>query len=111
MGKLEHYISLITSMLTEDAQYKPSHGDIEPVLVFDDKQHSYQLMYVGWDNHQRVHATIIHLRLRNEKIWVEYDGTQEGIASRLVAAGVPHEDIVLGFHSEKKRKYTEFANA
>ena len=36
---------------------------------------------------------------------------EEGIATALLAAGVPKEDIVLAFHSPEKRKYTEFAIA
>lgn len=109
MDKLTNQAMLIKRILAEDARFKPSHGEIEPLLVFDDERHSYQLMYVGWDGPRRVHATIVHVRLRDGKIWIEYDGTEEGIATALLAAGVPKEEIVLGFHSEKKRRFTEFA--
>jgi hypothetical protein len=47
--------------------------------------------------------------IRNGKIWIQHDGTEEGIANRLIASGVPKEDIVLGFHSPFMRQYTEFA--
>ncbi|MBV7334508.1 XisI protein [Chloroflexi bacterium TSY] len=45
------------------------------------------------------------------KIWIEIDWTEEGIATELVAAGVPKEDIVLAFHHPSMRQYTEFAVA
>jgi hypothetical protein len=109
MGRLEKYRELVKKILTEDAKIKPGHGEIEPLLVFDDDHQSYQLMYIGWDRHRRMHGPIIHIRLRNDKIWIEYDGTQEGVATALLEAGVPKEDIVLAFHSPEKRKYTEFA--
>lgn len=111
MDKLTTYRQLIKDILTEDARYKPSHGEIEPLLVFDDEHDSYQLMYVGWDGRRRVHSTIIHIRLYNNKIWIEQDGTEEGVANTLIAAGVPKEDIVLAFYSPAKRRFTEFAVA
>ncbi|MEW5989242.1 MAG: XisI protein [Chloroflexota bacterium] len=111
MARLEEYSHIVKKVLTEDARYRPSHGQIDPLLVFDDERHSYQLMYVGWDNNRRVHSVIIHIRLHNDKIWIEYDGTEEGVATALLAAGVPKEDIVLAFHAPEMRKYTEFAVA
>jgi hypothetical protein len=69
------------------------------------------MMFIGWDRNRRVHTSIIHMRLRNDKIWIEWDGTEEGVAMALVAAGVPKEEIVLAFHSEADRPYTEFAIA
>ena len=39
----------------------------------------------------------------------QHDGTEEGIANRLVAQGVPKEHIVLAFHAPYKRPYTGFA--
>jgi hypothetical protein len=111
MDKIEKYQSLIKEILAENGRFRPSHGKIEPVLIFDDEHQSYQLMYIGWDGHRRVHTSIIHLRLQNSKIWIEYNGTEEGVATALLAAGIPKEDIVLAFHSPEKRKYTEFAVA
>jgi hypothetical protein len=34
---------------------------------------------------------------------------ETGVANDLIAAGVPQEDIVLAFHSEYMRQFTEFA--
>jgi XisI protein len=38
-----------------------------------------------------------------------YDIDREAIADDLMERGVPAQDIVLGFHSPSKRKFTEFA--
>lgn len=53
----------------------------------------------------------MHVRLRNGKIWIEEDGTEDGFASHLLEAGVPKSDIVLAFHAPWERQYTEFAVA
>lgn len=51
----------------------------------------------------------MHLDIRENKIWIQYDGTEDGIANRLVEYGVPHEDSVLAFYPAYKRPYTSFA--
>ena len=50
-------------------------------------------------------------RIQGGKIWIEEDGTQEGLATLLVAAGVPREDIVLAFHAPEMRALSDFAVA
>ncbi len=109
MEKLSRYRALIKRILKEYAQYKPSYGEIETFVICDQEQDHYQLLFLGWNLPRRVHAIIVHIRLYNNKIWIEYDGTSYGIAGELVDAGVPKEDIVLAFHSREKRPYTEFA--
>lgn len=111
MEKIEQYRELVKNILIEDAAIKPANENIEPQLIFDDERANYQLMYIGWTNDWRMHGSVIHVRLRNGKIYIEEDGTEEGFASVLLEAGVPKEDIVLAFHAPWKRPYTEFAVA
>ncbi|NEO28302.1 MAG: XisI protein, partial [Kamptonema sp. SIO4C4] len=49
--------------------------------------------------------------IKNEKIYIEEDLTEEGIATELLRENVPKEDIVLAFHDPESRKFTEFAIA
>lgn len=53
----------------------------------------------------------VYIRIQGGKFWIEEDWTEDGIATELVSAGVPKEDIVLAFHEPKTRQYTEFAVA
>lgn len=46
---------------------------------------------------------IIHVDIKDDKISIQRDGTEIGIANELMATGVPKEDIVLGFHAPYKR--------
>jgi hypothetical protein len=66
---------------------------------------------VGWNERKRVKAITVYVRIKNEKIYIEEDWTEEGIASELLREGVPKEDIVLAFHDPETRKLTEFAVA
>jgi hypothetical protein len=53
----------------------------------------------------------VYLRIHQNKIWIEEDWTKQGIANGLLEAGIPAEDIVLGFQHPNKRPLTEFATA
>jgi len=63
---------------------------------------------VGWCNNRRTYGCVLHIDLKNDKIWIQHDGTEIGMANELVALGVPKEDIVLAFHAPYKRPYTGF---
>ncbi len=109
MDKVTRYRQHIQAILNEYASHKPGTGDIEMEVIADTIHDHYQLLSVGWNDLERIHGTLIHIDIRNEKIWIQYDGTEEGIATRLVEQGVPKSDIVLAFHPPYKRPYTDFA--
>jgi hypothetical protein len=109
MDTLTQYRTLIQDILEEYAALKPSYGDVEMELIADTQRDHYQLLSIGWNKLERIHGTLIHIDIHNGKIWIQYDGTEEGIANRLVEHGVPKSDIVLAFHPPYKRPYTDFA--
>lgn len=105
------YRQILGRIIEEEAQLHPATGEIEVIPLVDAVRDQYQLLHVGWDRNGRVFSVIFHIRLRDGKVWIERHGTAEGIASRLVDAGIPREDIVLAFHPAWKRQYTGFAIA
>lgn len=109
MARLTHDDQLIQDVLREYGDCKPSYGEVEVETIVDPVQGHYQLMTVGWNGQRRIHGCLLHVDIKNGKIWIQHDGTEEGIANRLVAQGVPKGDIVLAFHSPFKRQFTEFA--
>ena len=86
-------------------------GGIPDALVVDDEHGQYLWMRYGWAQGNRVRAIPVYAHISDGKIWIEEDWTEAGIATELVAAGVPKEDIVLAFHSPEMRVYTDFAAA
>jgi hypothetical protein len=111
MDKLSHYRDIVKQVLAQHAEYVPSHGQIETIPIFDERNEHYLLLDLGWDRTGRVYSTVLHVRLRDDKVWVEKDGTETGIAQELLEAGVPKEDIVLGFYRPERRALTDFAVA
>jgi len=109
--KLDHYRKIIAQIIQKHGHYKPSHGEIETLIVNDAIADNYLLLDTGWDKTGRVHAVVFHIRIIDEKIWIEVDGTEKGIALELIDLGIPKEDIVLGFIRPKHRHLTDFSIA
>ena len=107
--KLDQYRQLVRDILTEYSTHKPAYGDIEAELIFDDRRERYQLVFAGWNKHRRIYGSTIHIDLKEDKIWIQNDGTEDGIANILVERGVPHQDIVLAYQAPYVRKFTDFA--
>jgi XisI protein len=107
MDTLVTYRQLIQKLLTEHAGLVWDTR-IKAETIFDVDRDHYQLVYVGWRGSERVYGTVLHVDIIDGKIWVQQDGTEVGIANKLVEHGVPNQDIVLGFDPPKMRHYTEF---
>ena len=105
------YRSLVERILTEYAQIPYAHGDIQIQTVFDRDGDHYLLMLVGRDGIRRVHGCLIHVDLIDGMIWIQRDGTEQGIARELITAGVPKERIIPAFRSPALRQQPEFAAA
>lgn len=113
MDKLETYRSLIKRLLTELAELANRHPnpDVELICAFDENRDQYLLMSVGWQGDRRQRGTPVYIRIRNGKVWVEDEWTDERLVERLVEAGIPKQDIVLGFQAPSLRELTDFAVA
>ena len=54
-------------------------------------------MSVGWDGHRRVYGCVIHLDIKDGKVWPQQNSTEVRVAHELMDMGVLREDIVLEF--------------
>lgn len=111
MDKLINYRQAITQVIQKHAQYQPSHDQLQTIAICDPETDNYLLIDLGWGQTGRVHAVVIHARIIKGKIWIEIDGTEEGITAELLELGVSKDQIVLGFMRSKRRALTEFAIA
>jgi XisI protein len=109
MDKLEQYRQFVKQILTEHAQISTTTDTVKAELIFDREHDHYQLAYVGWQGDKRVFGPVMHFDIEGGKIWIQYNGTEESVAERLVEMGVPTSDIVIGFHSAFKREFTRYA--
>lgn len=113
MDRLNRYRNLIKQYINDyavPAQNESSDG-VETLAFFDETRDQYMLVNVGWHNGRREENISLFARIKNGKVWIEDDWTQDGLGNILVEAGVPKEDIVLAFLSPREREMSEFAVA
>jgi hypothetical protein len=80
-------------------------------LIFDRERDRYQLVCTGWSQKRRIYGSLIHIDLKDDKICIQNDGTEVGIANLLVERGIPKQNILLAYQSPDLRQYTEFTLA
>ena len=113
MDNIDCYRNLIKEYITEYAaivRRQPTEG-IETLTLFDETNDQYSIIDVGWNQGKRKRVIFLLVRIKNGKVWIEDDWTQDGLGNILVEAGVPKEDIVLAFLSPREREMSEFAIA
>jgi hypothetical protein len=108
VDKLTKYREIARRVVEDYARVKPANGQIESYPVIDPVGDHYLAVQTGWDRHHHVRGAFVHLDIIGGKIWIQFDGTDRPVADELEAAGVPKEDIVLGYKSPRLRPLTGY---
>ena len=111
MDTVETYRQMIEQLLTRYTKIPYAYGDIESKTLFDQEADRYMLITVGWQGPKRVHGCLIHIVIINGKVWLQRDDTEYRVAEELEKAGIPKQQIVLGFQMPDVRPFTEYAVA
>lgn len=109
MDPLDPWRDLIERLLRDLAALPYANKDLQSRVVFDRARDSYLVVEVGWNGSERQHGIHAHIDIIEGRIWIQYDGTERGIANDLVEAGVPRDKIVLGFKPPRWRALSGFA--
>jgi hypothetical protein len=111
MAALDSYREIVEGVLRERGSIPYAHGEISDEPVFDRQTDRYVLVTLGWDGRRRVHGCLVHIDIIDGKLWIQQDGTEDGVAGDLEQAGIPKEHIVLAFHPADIRPHTGYAVA
>lgn len=111
MDKLAKYRECVKTLLTRYTSDDVSDNEVEVQLILDTERDHYQWMNVGWKQLNRVYRCVMHFDIRDGKIWLQQNLTDQNPAEELVEMGVPREDIVLGLQPPYKRQYTDYGVA
>ena len=109
MDKLTKYRQVIKDILFKYNQDNFEKSHIETQIICDESNDHYQVINLGWEKKKWVHYCLIHIDIKNEKIWIQWNMTEEDIAQEFVNMGIPKKDIVIGFHPPQMRKLTDYA--
>jgi hypothetical protein len=89
----------------------PDVVNLKSRTVFDESSDIYMVLVEGWQDVKRMHGCLVHVDINDGKIWIQQDGTEDGVANELLAAGIPKDCVVLGFRSPQSRAISGFAVA
>lgn len=108
---LDQWRESIEQVLTDYAAIPYSYSQVKKETVFDRTQDRYLILIVGWEGHRYEHGCTVHIDIIDGKVWIQRDGTEDGIALDLENAGIPKTSIVLGFKPPEVRPMTGYAVA
>jgi hypothetical protein len=111
MDRLETYRQIILQVLKPYTNIIYANVSAKNRQIFDRETDRYLILSEGWSGQYHLHSCLIHIEIINDKVWIQLDNTEDGIAEELILAGIPKQDIVLGFHEPEIRPYTGFAVA
>ena len=84
MDKITLYREYIKTLLTNYAKDDVSTDEVDVQLIFDTENDHYQWMNVGWEHLTRVYMTVIHLDIKNGKIWLQQNSTEKKIIKQCI---------------------------
>ncbi|MCG9886052.1 MAG: XisI protein [Cyanobacteria bacterium] len=106
---LDQWRTFLEQILRAYAELPYRYGEISTYLVISQDRNHFLLMHEGWESQHRIHGCLVHAEIRNQKVWIHYDGIEGGITEELVELGIPKDHIVLAFHAPEIRQYTGYA--
>jgi hypothetical protein len=111
MAAVNAFADIVENVLDVYTKIPYAHGDLTCEAIFDRPRSRFVLLTLGWDDDERVHHPLVHIDIVGDKLWIQTDNTEHGIAPELVQAGIPKSNIVLAFRPAEVRKHTEYAVA
>ncbi len=112
MDKIKKYEKIIIDYFEAFAERRNKNPDpIKIQIIADTQRKHYQLISIGWQEHEYFHYCLFHLDIIDGKVWVQENRTETLIGEELMELGIPKHDIVLGVIHPSERKYTEYAVA
>jgi len=111
MDKIEKYRQLVQALLTRYAEEDSVAAGVEVQLSLDTVRDHYQWLNVGWHDTNYIYDCYIHIDIKDGKVWIQRNWTEEQPAVELVKMGIPPQDIVLGLQPPSNRPYTDYGVA
>lgn len=98
MDQVDRFRTIIQRVLVSIADDRSSNQDVSTEILLDREHDNYMVLQLGWRGSKRIQDVIALIRIREGKILIEEDWTEEGIISFLEQAGVQEAQILLAFN-------------
>src|SRR5579862_3705522 len=104
MAAVNAYADIVEKVLDVYTKIPYAHGDLTCEAIYDRNRGRFVLITLGWDDDERVHHPLVHIDIVNDKLWIQTDNTEHGVAPDLVQAGIPKANVVLAFRPLEMRQ-------
>ena len=104
MDKMKFYRECVCDLLLQETEGTIAPGELEMQVVFDRDRDRYLAIVLGWQGDRRTYICMLHLAIREGKVWVQRNQTDRSVVAALVEMGVAREDIVLGLVRARDRE-------
>jgi hypothetical protein len=95
LSGVERYRQIVMQFLLSQSSEDEGSG-IESQPIFDTQRDRYLILSQGWHGQERVYWVLMHLDIREGKVWIQRNQTEVEIEAELIALGIPQQDIVQG---------------
>lgn len=105
MERVNFLQNSIVQAMTEYGEYLSGFNlpKVDYQLLTDDQHKKYQLLPIGWEKEERIYYIIFHADIIKEKVWIQEDNTEDGLANLLLEKGVDKQEIVLAYYPDYHR--------
>lgn len=108
MATLDRWQQTLEEILEDYANLPYPYPDVQTYVVISQDRKHFFLIHEGWHRERRIHGLAVHVEIREDKIWIHYDGIENGISADLTRSGISKHEIVLAFHPPYVREHTGY---
>ncbi len=108
MDRIENYRFILKKVLNNYAKLN-NNEQIKAIIIISQDNNQFLLFHEGWEGKKHIHNCLFHGEIKNDKIWIYFDGFEDTITEAIINEGIPQDKIVLAFHPVYIREKTEFA--
>lgn len=110
--KLTKYKKILKELFKCQASlHFANEPEVEQQLIINKEETQFIIMVVGWYEEYYKHFALLHVQLKEGKVWLHQNNTDEDVGSILEEKGIPKSELVLGFFTPFERELSDYAVA
>lgn len=112
MDKLKQYKKILKEVFTcQTADPFSNAPTLEQQLIINKEESQFIVMVIGWMEEEYKHFSLLHVQLKDGKVWLHQNNTDEDIGAILEKKGIPKSEMVVGFLTSFERELSDYAVA
>jgi hypothetical protein len=111
MANIEQSRAIVKALVKQYGEFFAQDKTVDTEIIMDEQRDHYQVLQVGWEEEKRVYGCLLHLDIKNGKVWIQHNRTEFEVGEELAKLGLAKNEMVVGFHAPAIRPFTEYATS